>query len=274
MDKSEKISWFEQFKIACLKPSQYKRLLELTKGKVILFLAVITLITTILGYGMDVAGFNVSVGGWKNFIENRLPAFELKDGKLSVDREMDFEIAGVHFMADTSKDKVNVSSFNSKYTMEMAFAKDEMMIKNTAVGNMLNKVSFDQMKNVVFNNKAMTAMIPMIHIFVVIMFFSQWVVNIISYLTIAIFISMLAYFNQKTRLDRKNKENVSFGKIFKLSIYARVIFQLVETIGATAGVSFFSGMLWMFISYFGSYELLLAGFMRPEDMKKPEDIMK
>ena len=37
MDKSEKISWFEQFKIACLKPSQYKRLLNLAKGKVILF---------------------------------------------------------------------------------------------------------------------------------------------------------------------------------------------------------------------------------------------
>ena len=99
MDKSEKISWFEQFKIACLKPSQYKRLLNLAKGKVILFLAAITLITTILGYGMDVAGFTVSVGGWKNFILNRLPAFELKDGTLSVDQEMDFEIGGVHFVA-------------------------------------------------------------------------------------------------------------------------------------------------------------------------------
>ena len=111
MDKSEKISWFEQFKIACLKPSQYKRLLNLAKGKVILFLAAITLITTILGYGMDVAGFTVSVGGWKNFILNRLPAFELKDGTLSVDQEMDFEIGGVHFVADTSKDKVSTEDF-------------------------------------------------------------------------------------------------------------------------------------------------------------------
>ena len=55
MDKSEKISWFEQFKIACLKPSQYKDFLTLQKESY-LFLAAITLITTILGYGMDVAG--------------------------------------------------------------------------------------------------------------------------------------------------------------------------------------------------------------------------
>lgn len=274
MDKSEKISWFEQFKIACLKPSQYKRLLEVAKGKVVLFLMVITLITTILGYGMDVAAFNMSVGGWKNFIVNRLPKFELKDGTLSVDRQMDFEISGVHFVADTSKDKVDENEFNNKYSMEMIFSKNDMVVKNTAVGNMLNRIKFDQFKNVEFDNQAMTAMIPMIHIFVIILFFSQWIVNIISYLTIAVFITMLAYFNQKTRLDRKNREDVSFGKIFKLSIYARVIFQLVETIGVTAGINFFSGMLWMFISYFGSYELLLAGFMRPEDMKNPRDMMK
>lgn len=273
MDKSERISWFEQFKIACLKPSQYKRLLDLTKGKVILFLAAITLIITILGYGMDVAGFSISVGGWKNFIMERMPAFELRDGTLKVDREMDFDIAGVHFIADTSKNKVDINDLSNEYSMEMAFAKDEMVVKNTAVGNMMNKISFKDFKDVVFNNKAMTAMIPMIHIFIVIMFFSQWIVNIISYLTVAVFITMLVYFNQKTRLDRKDKEDVSFGKIFKLSIYARVIFELIETIGVTAGVSFFSGMLWMFISYFGSYELLLAGFMRPEDQKKPDEMM-
>ena len=219
------------------------------------------------------SGFTVSVGGWKNFILNRLPAFELKDGTLKVDRQMDFDIAGVHFIADTSKDKVNVNDLSNEYSMEMVFAKDEMVVKNAAVGNMLNRVSFKDFKDVVFNNKAMTAMIPIIHIFIVIMFFTQWIANIISYLTVAVFITMLAYFNQKTRLDRKNKDEVSFGKIFKLSIYARVIFELIETIGVTAGVSFFSGMIWMFISYFGSYELLLAGFMRPEDQKKPDEMM-
>ena len=260
MDKSEKISWFEQFKIACLKPSQYKRLLNLAKGKVILFLAAITLITTILGYGMDVAGFTVSVGGWKNFILNRLPAFELKDGTLSVDQEMDFEIGGVHFVSN-------------KYQMELVFAKNEMVVKNTAVGNMMNTFSFKNMKNVEFNNQAMLSMVPMIRIFIVIMFFTQWIANIISYLTVCIFITMLTYFNQRTRMDRKNREDVSFGKIFKLSIYARVIFELVETIGVTAGSAIFTGMAWMFISYFGSYQLLLAGFMRPEDRQKPDEML-
>lgn len=212
MDKSEKISWFEQFKIACLKPSQYKRLLDLAKGKVILFLAAITLIITILGYGMDIAGFTVSVGGWKNFILNRLPAFELKDGTLSVDQEMDFEIGGVHFVADTSKDKVSTEDLSNKYQMELVFAKNEMVVKNTAVGNMMNTFSFKNMKNVEFNNQAMVSMVPMIRIFIVIMFFTQWIANIISYLTVCIFITMLTYFNQRTRMDRKNREDVSLER--------------------------------------------------------------
>lgn len=71
-------------------------------------------------------------------------------------------------------------------------------------------------------------------------------------------------------MDRKNREDVSFGKIFKLSIYARVIFELVETIGVTAGSAIFTRMAWMFISYFGSYQLLLAGFVfgRPSETRR------
>ena len=160
---------------------------------------------------MDVAGFTVSVGGWKNFILNRLPAFELKDGTLSVDQEMDFEIGGVHFVADTSKDKVSTEDLSNKYQMELVFAKNEMVVKNTAVGNMMNTFSFKNMKKVEFNNQAMLSMVPMIRIFIVIMFFTQWIANIISYLTVCIFITMLTYFNQRTRMDRKNREDVSFG---------------------------------------------------------------
>ena len=41
----------------------------------------------------------------------------------------------------------------------------------------------------------------------------------------------------------------------------------------TAGSAIFTGMAWMFISYFGSYQLLLAGFMRPEDRQKPDEML-
>ena len=137
----------------------------------------------------------------------------------------------------------------------------------------MNTFSFKNMKNVEFNNQAMLSMVLMIRIFIVIMFFTQWIANIISYLTVCIFITMLTYFNQRTRMDRKNREDVSFGKIFKLSIYDRVIFELVETIGVTAGSAIFTGMAWMFIFYFGSYQLLLAVFMRPEDRRKPDEML-
>lgn len=266
MEKIEKIGWLEQLKIACLKPGQYRRLLEVAKGRVVMFFAVITLIITMLGFGLDVLGFGISVGGAKNFILHRLPAFELKDGELSVDQQMDFTFAGIHFLANTKEEKVSVDQLDNKYSIEIAFAKDEMVLKNTVAGQVINRIPFSGMKNIEFDNRAMTALIPGIYLLIGILFIAQWIVNIISYLSICIFISMLVYFNQKTRLDQtqKEREGVSFGKIFKLSIYARVIFQLIETAGVTAGAAMFSGMVWMFISYFGSYELLLMGFVKPE----------
>ena len=273
MDKSEKISWFEQFKIACLKPSQYKRLLNLAKGKVILFLAAITLITTILGYGMDVAGFTVSVGGWKNFILNRLPAFELKDGTLSVDQEMDFEIGGVHFVADTSKDKVSTEDLSNKYQMELVFAKNEMVVKNTAVGNMMNTFSFKNMKNVEFNNQAMLSMVPMIRIFI-----SDHVLYTMDCKYYFLFNSLYFLLQCSHILIREQEWTVRIEKMYPLErslscLLCQSYIELVETIGVTAGSAIFTGMAWMFISYFGSYQLLLAGFMRPEDRQKPDEML-
>ena len=160
-----------------------------------------------------------------------------------------------------------MDDLSNKYSLEIAFAKDEMVLKNAVAGQVINRIPFSGFQNAVFDNQAMTTLIPVIYVFIGIMFIVQWGVNVVSYLSICVFISMLVYFNQKTRLDQTEEErsNVSFGKIFKLSIYARVVFQLIETVGITAGAAVFSGMVWMFISYFGSYELLLMGFMKPEN---------
>ena len=134
MDKSEKISWFEQFKIACLKPSQYKRLLNLAKGKVILFLAAITLITTILGYGMDVAGFTVSVGGWKNFILNRLPAFELKDG--IINKYVEPFVGGGALLFELSPKNAVINDSNEELMNVYSVLCDEVKFKKMC--NVLN----------------------------------------------------------------------------------------------------------------------------------------
>lgn len=106
-------------------------------------------------------------------------------------------------MADTSKDKVSTEDYN-KYQMELVFAKNEMVVKNTAVGNMMNTFSFKNMTKLNSIIVAMLSMVPMIRIFIVIMFFTQWIANII-YLTVCIFITMLTYFNQRTRMDRANR---------------------------------------------------------------------
>ena len=64
------------------------------------------------------------------------------------------------FVADTSKDKVSTEDLSNTYQMELVFAKNEMVVKNTVVGNMMNTFSFKNMKNVEFNNQAMLSMVP------------------------------------------------------------------------------------------------------------------
>lgn len=259
MEKTEKISWLEQLKIACLKPREYNRLLALGKGRVVWFFIFISFLITFLGFGMDMFAFNASVGGTKNFILNRLPAFALRNGTLSVEETMDFTIGGIHVVVDTTKDKTDQSDLSNDTTMDILFARKEMMVKNDSMQRMVNTISFDDFKNAVVTNKTLVKLIPFIHFMALISFFAAWMANAISYLFFCAFISWMAYLNQRIR-----EEKISFGKIFQLSIYARVIFELIETVGATAGVKLFSGIMWMLISYLGSYQLLLMGFIKPE----------
>ncbi len=265
MERTKKLSWLEQLKIACLKPREYPRLLQIGKGRVVCFFIVISFLITFLGYGMNVIGFSVSVGGTKNFIMNRLPEFELKNGTLEMDGTLNFELGGFHIVADTSEDQVDTDEFSNAYGGEVFFAKKEAVIHLNAMQQTQYQISFTNFKNAVVDNEAMLGLIPVVHLFIGIMFLINWIANILLYLLLCWFISLFVYMNQKAR-----NEEISFGKVFRLSIYARVIFELIETLGTTAGMGFFSGSLWMIISYLGSYYLLGMAFVKTEDKKKSE----
>lgn len=75
-------------------------------------------------------------------------------------------------------------------------------------------------------------------------------------------------------MDRKNREDVSFGKIFKLSIYARVIFELVETIGVTAGSAIFTGMAWCLISYLEVINFYLQDLCVRKTVRNRRNVVK
>ena len=69
----------------------------------------------------------------EEFYFKQTAAFELKDGTLSVDQEMDFEIGGVHLCRYIQGLKYQLKDLSNKYQMELVFAKNEMVVKNTAV---------------------------------------------------------------------------------------------------------------------------------------------
>lgn len=267
METTKEIGFFEQFKIACTSPRRYKELSSVKKGYVIVFFLIITFLTTVLGFGMDVLGFGITVGGPKNFIMNRLPDFQLKNGQLDMKDSMDFNLLGVHIVADTNKKLVDDDDFDDKYVSEILFAKKNMYVKADAVTKIHTEVKFDDYKNVTFDNQSLLQLMPMVYILLAILFFAVWVQNSIVYLLISAMIALFVRMN-----FRMQGTNVAFMKVFKLAIYSRVIFEIAETIGITAGWTFFVGILWTFISYMGSYFLIMSGLgeLKIPKVKKEE----
>ena len=53
MERTKKLSWLEQLKIACLKPREYPRLLQIGKGRVVCVFILISFLIKFIGYGMN-----------------------------------------------------------------------------------------------------------------------------------------------------------------------------------------------------------------------------
>ena len=255
MQSTEKISILEQFYIACTKPRQYKKLLNVKKWKVAIFTLLMGLVITLLGPVMDLAGFAVSVGGPRNFVMNRLPACELKDGQLKLERAVDFNLGALHISADSNKKSVGADDFDDKYSDEVHFSKNNMVVKTSVMGQTITK-NFSTMKNVTFTNQDMANMLPLVYFLIFVSLLFVYAGIVLQYLFYCLLISWLVSLNMKTR-----NQPMAFGKIFQMSIYARVPCELIGTIGLTAGISFFTGIIWIMIGYLVSYQLMMMGLV-------------
>lgn len=262
MDNTEKISIWDQFWISCTKPSQYKKLIGVSKGKIVIFVLLVTLITTLFGTVIDLFGLNVSIGGVDNFIENRLPKFQLKNGALTADEDMDFTVSGVRIIMNTKEKTVSESEFNNQAAMEIYFSNTQMVSQNHAIGQKLT-INFADYKDAVVSNDTLLKYVPIVYFLAILTMCLSFVFTLIGYLLFAAFMAWLANWSFKLR-----KQKIPFGAVYQIALYARVPCMLIGTVGSLIGFPFFASTIWWCISYIATYELILFAFREPKDNER------
>ena len=97
-------------------PKSYRDFFDLSKKRFKRFMAMILFLVTLMIVGLQIIIFIINVGGFRNFFSNKMPAFEVKDGKIISEGSFDIRMGEFRVLFDPSEDSVSASKLKDGYT--------------------------------------------------------------------------------------------------------------------------------------------------------------
>ena len=229
MNQENKVGFFEQYLIACFHPLQYKKLLHKKKGALAGYFCVLIFFLVFLESILPFAAWNVSVGGLENLFLNRIPKFSLENGQLQSESAYSFTIGGVlNVKVNSDVEEFEKSDLNEKYVEEILIGKKSLLVKSPSS---VQTISFSQFPQLIFNNKNLAEMIPVIYLLLAIYGIMLMISKAVQYLFVALVFALICRGSVRT----EDGKVVSMGQSFRISLYAKTIFAIIGSVNVALG---------------------------------------
>lgn len=255
MEQENKIGFFGQYGIAIARPTRYKELLKKSSRSRVFYVLLLALILFLMKTGIHFIGWDLSVGGIRNFIMNGLPTFTLENGTLNVEYPVDMHFnQDVKIIIDSTVEKYDeeavkkyeVAEVETSETMDITTKYYEVFLiskTNAAmkIGNRLFFLNFEDLKDIRLNNASLTKYIPLVRVFIGITFFLSYLVEIGGYLLMAALYALIA----RMRVRGENRPVVEFRQAFHMAVYAKTLFALLGAVNASLGYPIYIGFQYL-----------------------------
>ena len=112
-EENKKVTLLDQLSIAVSSPKNYKQLVKLKTGRLVWFVVIISFLLAFIEFGIDAIFWVGKVGGLRNLITNKIPAFTYHDNKLDMEHDMQLEIGNATLYINTENASVNLDSMET-----------------------------------------------------------------------------------------------------------------------------------------------------------------
>lgn len=263
--EQQKIGVIDQFILAVFKPKEYKKLISLKTGKVILYTLLMGIVLTVMSYVIPSVGWLLSYRGFSGFIEEQIPKFTFQNGQFDMESEIIIKQEGVsQIIVDTSKDNMSKKDLEENYIQQVLVSKNNMIVSSM---NTTSEIEFKNLKNVRFTKESLVKLIPIFYISLVVALVMQFVIVLLQYVFSAFMYGLIAMFY--TSMEGKN---ISLGNAIKAAIYAKTFAAVFGAFNTVMG-TFISSSIWGFLSMFITMLLLLMG-IRSADKDNPKQLLQ
>lgn len=228
-DGSQRMGIADRFITAMFLPKEYGKLLRLKTGKVVVYLILLILLTSVIQYAIPALGAIAGLGGIKNIVLNEIPDFALTEGSFSFGERLEKkdEDMGVYVLVDTSKEKFTKEDIPDGMMEAVMVSKSNILVYNnvTGIGGMLQEDTFDRYKGITFTNETVAGGVNWIYGILAFLFAGLYAAAFIKYLFMGLFYAVVMYLLSKTMMM-----DLTFGKVYKIALFAQSVGAIVMAV--------------------------------------------
>lgn len=233
----EKFTLIDSLITAMFVPKEYDKLLKLSKGKIVRHVLVVLLLVCMVQYAIPVLGSIAGLGGVEGILMNETPEFALEDGKFYLEEKIEQidEVSGVCLIVDTTVDEYTKDDVPANMMQAVLVSQNNMLVYNSmyGMGAMVESQSFEDMKDLTITNQTVADMSGFIYASLLMLFVIVWCAAIAEYLLTALFYAFFMYMFVKIVI-----QDLTFGTVYKVALFAQTIGMIVEAITYSIGMDF------------------------------------
>lgn len=235
--QTQKMRFSKKAMIAMFSPGEYGKLLHQPVKELIKYLLCFVLLLTLIGDVIPMAGAIAGMGGIGNIITERIPQFEWKDGNFTLDDviEIKDEQTGVYILVDTGEQAYSKDDIMDDPDLmeEILVSRTNMIVCNKVAGmpTLLQEYKFSDFGSLNITNESLVKWIPFYYVMIVVGMIGSYIFTGLKYLCSALFFAGVIYFLLRLMLQ----QDLQFGYVYKIAIYAKTIGTLVATITLCIG---------------------------------------
>lgn len=256
---------FSEFFHAIFGVKKYPKFLQNSGGKVFLYIMFAVLVYTAIANAMVIPESKEAMAEIKEFIRDEIPDFKLKNGELSIEEGFYIEEDGALISADSEYgsyinqfDKSEWMQTLAEYEAVFMFDATTMLMKDESRIEIMDyPAEFNFEKDQVYD------LIDYGNWLVAIYLILAYICNIIIFLFATLIVALIGMI-----IDSFIGYHLTFGQIFKLTVYAKTCMLVVKAVLKLAGLSFggfFFVMLTVSCLYLGS---AISNMKRMDEMEK------
>ena len=233
-NNSDNMSMADRFITAMFLPNEYNSLLKLKMSKVISYFCVLILLASVVQFAIPALAAVAGYGGVRAYILNELPEFSLKNGELFVDEviEEDNSDAGVYMIVNTDVVKYTEDDIPKEMLQAMMVSKTNIIMYNniTGMNGLVQEQPFSLYGSLNIDNESIAAMAPVIYVCMFFIFVMLYIVSFVRFLLAGVMYAVIMLLLSKILMT-----DLSFGKIFEISLFAQTVNVLVTAVAYCIG---------------------------------------